>query len=293
MRKYLLQGSLGPKHLLSSPLTSAKRRADCGGGRGSCAREGRQMAADVWITTRARCVLIIWDMPEGTTGDRTIRHQRTKKWVTDADEIVAPKGYRVVEVNTESSAELRDLASYRRDLERARSYMTVFSELVAESNSAERTTNDAFMVAALTLYGRAFGNGVRRARVGLGDLDSTQHEAHSFFIDLRNKYVAHAVNSYEQTTVIAYLTNSAFTPPQITRVGQRHIDLVPIDEEDAAQFIELCEFYIERLQTRIENLHRTVTDELWNSGRDAVYALPALSTPAGLERADVRRGRKP
>ncbi|TPG23801.1 hypothetical protein EAH80_31005, partial [Mycobacterium hodleri] len=106
-------------------------------------------------------------MLEDTSGDRKGLHQRVRKWGTGADEIVAPSGYRVVEVDTESCAEIRDLVSYRRDLELARFYMAAFVDSEAERSGPERTPDDALMVAALTLYGRAFANGVRRARVTL------------------------------------------------------------------------------------------------------------------------------
>jgi hypothetical protein len=231
-------------------------------------------------------------MLENTSGDRTIRHQRVRKWVSEEDEVVAPSGYRVVEVDTASSAELRDLASYRRDLELAQSYIAAFGALEAEREETEVPTENALMIAALTMYGRAFANGVRRARVHLDGLNETQQEAHNFFIDLRNKHIAHAVNSFEQTTVIAVLTDSAFAPPRITRVGQRHVDLSPIDEELAAELVELCKFHIIGLQERIEKLHRTITDELWSSGRDTVYVLPDLGVPHGINREDVRRGRR-
>jgi hypothetical protein len=231
-------------------------------------------------------------MLEDTSGDRRGQHQRVRKWATDADEIVPPSGYRVVEVDTESCGEIRDLVSYRRDLELAECYMAAFGDVDSDRRGTERMPNDALIIAALTLYGRAFANGVRGARVIVDDLEETQKEAHDFFIDLRNKYVAHAVNAYEQTTVIAYLTDSAFALPEITRVGQRHTDIVAVDEEDRAEFVELCKFHIRRLQTRIERLHREVQEELWNKGKDAVYALPDLGTPAGLQRADVRLRRK-
>ncbi|AOY73990.1 hypothetical protein IG195_19885 (plasmid) [Arthrobacter sp. TES] len=225
-------------------------------------------------------------MLEDTSGDPNGQHQRIQKVGKGHDGVVAPVGYRVVEVDTESCAEIRDLVSYRRDLELARSYMATFVASKADERGTDRL-NDALVIAALTLYGRVFANGVRRARVSLDGLNGNQQAAHDYFIHLRNKYVAHAVNGYEQTTVIAYLTDSPRARPEVTRVGQRHIDIVALDHSEGGDFVDLCNLHVEGIRERHKKLIHAVYQELWKMGKDAVYALPDLVAPAGLRRSDV------
>jgi hypothetical protein len=209
----------------------------------------------------------------------------------DGSPASAPPGYRIVAVDTASSAELRDLASFRRDLELAKVYADTFASHVADGKLQD--TRDPFLGlwnAAVISYGRAFNGGVRHgARVSIEKLDEEDSKLHTYFLDLRNKHVAHAVNGYEDTTVIAFLTDTAFLPRAVTRTGQVHHELVSKPHTAPLELSALCTRLVEELNSRIKSLHFQIARELSEMGLDAVYALSDISNPTPSEIGRSRR----
>lgn len=229
-------------------------------------------------------------MLENTVGTGRLGYQRTQGVGAQGVKQAPPSGYRVVSVETASSQKLRDLASYRRDLELAKYFVDAYMAADFDMEATARVPEDAFWMAAITLYGRAFGSGVRLAdRPSHDVLTKDQRTAHQYFVDLRNKYVAHSVNDFEQTMVIAYLTNSAFAAPAIARVGQQFIHVPHLDQEESHALAELCTVHIRDLSRRIKKLHRAVADELAEQGLDAVYAQPDLALPSLRPEAVAKR----
>jgi hypothetical protein len=235
-------------------------------------------------------------MLEETDGSQRGPSHRFRKVgnLADGAAFRAPAGYRLVRVVTESSPELEDLASFRRDFEMARLFASTYLGLDRGEEEDPRRPESAYWIAALTLYGRAFATGVRKASVSLDELSEDERATHQYFIDLRNKYVAHSVNGYEGSTAFAYITDSAFSRPNVTRVGQVHVDVVPLDEEELEDFIILCTQFIDSLQHRIERLNYDIRGELLALGPQAVYALPDLERDLekDLARESVARRRR-
>lgn len=205
--------------------------------------------------------------------------------------VSTPSGYRIVTVDTASCAELRDLTSYRRDLELAKVYADAFySNVVAGEIQGSRDPLIGLWNAAVTAYGRAFNSGVRHgARISTEKLDEDELKSHEYFLDLRNKHVAHAVNGYEDTVVIAYLTNSAFMPRMVTRTGQVHTDLIHDPESAPLELSALCVKLVGELNARIKILHFHIGRELFEMGLENVYALPDVTTPTTVEVKKSRR----
>lgn len=205
------------------------------------------------------------------------RHQGTSTSEFDIGDL--PEGYRAVAVDTESAAELRDLASLRRDLELASVYAKAFCDQVPEANE-EINTREPFYglwFAALICYGRCFGSGVRHVgKVAIDGLEKEEFEGHKYLLALRDKHIAHAVNGYEDTAVFAILTDSSFMSRQVTRTGQVHAEIADDPIAKAAILLELCAKHLAQLTRRIWDLHRAIGRELYMMGPDAVYALPPV-----------------
>ena len=86
----------------------------------------------------------------------------------DEDPVVKPPaGFRLIRVVTPSSGELEDIASYRRDLESARQFALAYLKSQRDWDDGSRPVDNAFWVAAITMYGRAFASGVRQAELAL------------------------------------------------------------------------------------------------------------------------------
>lgn len=239
------------------------------------------------VSASRYCDEVLYDKVDGRAEAGWYRHHI----MGDGSPAGAPPGYRIVVVNTTSSAELRDLASFRRDLELAKIYADAFALHVADGKL--QSSRDPFLGlwnAAVIAYGRAFNGGVRHGACVLTDgLDEEETKSHSYYLDLRNKHVAHAVNGFEDTTVFAFLTDSAFMPRAVTRTGQVHHELIFNPTTAPRELSALCSKLIDELNSRIKKLHFHIGRELFEMGLDNVYALPDLANPTPSEVGRSRR----
>ena len=228
-----------------------------------------------------------------TVGSGTGGRQRTRAWASDTEVSFAPpSGYRVVAVDTESCDRVRDLSSLRRDLELAKLFAETYMDRASSRAPGERFADDALWMSALVMYGRAFGSSVRTSeRLSDDWLNAGERAVHGFLLDLRNKFVAHAVNNFEHAVVIAYLPNSAFESRNVARIGQMHAELVAPSEEHLRGIIDLCSRYIVHINRRLRAALGDVSAELEILGLDEVYALPDLAPPK-FDDARVAKRRK-
>lgn len=198
----------------------------------------------------------------------------------------------MVQVDTSSAEAVRDLASFRRDMEIAKAYGEAFIASDPATIESPRDLRLAYWVAAVTTYARSFGTGARRSenRPSVEAFTDEQRAAHDLYIELRNKHIAHAVNAFEQTQPFAIITDSGLMRRGITRVGQAHMEIVDTDVEPVRGLVELCNIQIADLQRRLTEANARVMVELYELGEDAVYALPPLAPPpVSKTRVDKRR----
>lgn len=216
-----------------------------------------------------------------TAGSASVGWQRNWAWMVESDaSFVPPSGYRVVAVDTESCAKVRDLTSLRRDLEIAKLFAEAYAARASSRPVGERYADDALWMSALVLYGRAFGSSVRTSeRLSDDWLSDGERDTHRFLLDVRDKFIAHAVNNFEHAVVIAYLTNSAFEPRQVSRLGQMHAEIVPLSEDQLVGMIGLCKRYTAHINRRRRAALGEVSRELDALGLDVVYKMPDLVPP--------------
>jgi len=162
----------------------------------------------------------------------------------------------------------------------AGSFLDFYLESEIEDDTESPSRIDALWIAAVTVYGRAFGTGQRHAgRVDTASFDAESVRAHSYFIDLRNKYIAHSVNGFETTTVFADLTDPTQEPAGVALVGELHTSLSRLSRERAETLKRLCDHHVLHLTARIDRLHRQTANELAELGQEAAYALPDFLPP--------------
>ncbi len=182
-------------------------------------------------------------------------------------------------VDTDSTVELRDLASLRADFLAARTFVDTYLASEIEDDGSGPTGLDALWIAAIIMYGRAFSSGVRHAgRPSTDHLGVESLDRHTYFIDVRNKYLAHSVNAFEKVTVFVDLNDPA-GPAGISKVGELHSGLMRLSRTAAATLGRLCEEQIELLTRRIDVLHAKVAKEVIAMGVEKAYALPDFSPP--------------
>jgi len=119
-----------------------------------------------------------------------------------------PSVTRAVEINLPEAVLLADLYEIAFDLGAAERLCDKVIEL-GKQLSRDYFVEEGLVVAAVVKYGRCFTDGVRLSLKldDLATLDADNAAAHDYFIALRHKFIAHAVNAFEET----YVTASART----------------------------------------------------------------------------------
>jgi hypothetical protein len=209
----------------------------------------------------------------------------------DSEHLLLEPGVLRVVVSTPAAVELRDLASLRRDFALAHSFLEFYLASDIEGDDAIPSPLDALWISAVTMYGRGFSTGRRNAaRADATHLTPTEAADHEYFVDVRNKYIAHAVNGFEKSVVFADLSDRETSPAGIRQIGELHTSLSRLARVPAEKLNHLCEAQIASLTQRIDRLHRNVGQELAALDADAVYALPAFVPPT-LNSSDPRSRR--
>jgi len=209
----------------------------------------------------------------------------------DSEHLLLGQGERRVVVNTPAAVELGDLASLRRDFALARTFLGFYLASDIEGDDTIPSPLDALWISAVTMYGRGFSSGRRHAaRADTTHLTPTEAADHEYFVDLRNKYIAHAVNGFERSVVFADLSDRETSPAGISQIGELHTSLSRLARVPAEKLNQLCEEQIASLTRRIDQLHQEIGHELVALDVDTVYALPEFEPPT-LDGSDPRSRR--
>jgi hypothetical protein len=115
-----------------------------------------------------------------------------------------PTTIRAVEVNLDEAILLADLYGIVSDLATTLDLCGKVIELSA-LKPRDYFMEEGLMTAAVVRYGRCFTEGVRLSLKleDLMGLDEESLNAHDYFLALRHKFIAHAVNAFEETHVTA------------------------------------------------------------------------------------------
>lgn len=157
--------------------------------------------------------------------------------------------YRFVNLNIPEACLLADLASQAEDLQ-ATADLCDLALAEASKGSSVVGLREALTNAAAVRYSRCFAEGVRANIPSdlLGGLPENQKTDHEFFIALRNKYIAHSVNAFEETKIVAYLVPEEVGPPGVWTIGIQHLRRGGLGAQ-----------HFNRLKTLSLELHRRVS----------------------------------
>lgn len=177
---------------------------------------------------------------------------------------------------------LADLASLRRDFEMAHQFLRHFAELPQDEVEPD-SPNQSFWISALTMYGRAFAKGRRHAARATPDVyDDSDLEAHRFLIDIRNKFVAHSVNAFEQAAIFAIIADSPDGGFTVQGAGSQHSSFARLSRKRALQVSKMCEVQLADIDARMATAQKAVMAEVRDLGEERISRLPEL----GMVRID-------
>jgi hypothetical protein len=114
-----------------------------------------------------------------------------------------------IHLDLPEAARLADLAGIESDLKTCREYIDLLLRRrpILDNLAAELAESRPLMIASFVLYGRCFKGGARsKTEAELeAQIDGADREPHQRIIDIRDKFVAHSVNSLEEHRVRVWL----------------------------------------------------------------------------------------
>jgi len=157
-----------------------------------------------------------------------------------------------VPLNLPEASLYADLSGIALDLECTIQLCSQLDELFSSGQLAPLLV-EGLEIAAVVRYSRCFSSGVR-SRVPtevLAKLSPEQQVSHQTFLELRNKYVAHSVNPFEENTVVAWVSDH----PEETEIQSVSVHMGRIASFGAPTVQELkalAQEVLRELQSRIE-----------------------------------------
>ncbi len=125
---------------------------------------------------------------------------------------------------------------------------------IYETGTHGITQNDVMFTAILVRYCRSFVSGVRQSIKldNVKNLSPDEIKAHNFYMELRNKHIAHSVNDLEENKVVAYYIKE--NPEKgFLSISVQHGRVISLSSHDLDTIISLCHKFIGHIDTEIEN----------------------------------------
>ena len=202
-----------------------------------------------------------------------------------------PSDYRLVEVKLREAELLADLYSIVYDLD-ASAYLCAKAIEFGRPRTSDYFVVEGLVAAAVVRYCRCFTSGVRLrlSSKDLGELDDNDLAAHDYFIKLRDRFVAHSVNPFEETYVTTAVSERGGKKLPITSVspGQHRVVLSDGDADTLGQLVQKVKTVI---QKRVALEEQQLLAVIQGLPLDKVHS-GDLHTPRPITPSDVAKSRK-
>ncbi len=192
-----------------------------------------------------------------------------------------PKELPIAKANSSEAQKLADLAAIIQDF---RTIMQTCSRLknLLDENSKDHILIESLWVSALIKYARCFATG---KRFGLSkniyqNIQGEPLKAHQFYIDLRNKHIAHSVNPFEQMEVGFILSSVSDSEKKIVGVSTLSMRHIFSDKKGVQQLgmlskiahDKMCSMAKETEQKVLEEGKKIPIEELYKIARPRLVA---------------------
>ena len=200
--------------------------------------------------------------------------------------------WRSVDFSRPEAQRLADLTGISYDLNAVREHCDMFLAR-NESTREDAALRVSLCVSAIIFYGRTMTSGVRSgiSKEQILQLSQELQETHEHFKDVRDKFIAHSVNAFEESRVCAFLVPEERGERAISGISTQHGRVLTLSEyamqalkELAGALLEIIETETEAERAKVLEFARTLPiDPLYEAG--AAPAFTANSSPS------VPRGR--
>jgi len=200
--------------------------------------------------------------------------------------------FKSVAVTFGPSQELAELFGIRQDLNQAMEFCDQVLRMYGQLAAADFNAFEALFTTAVIKYARCFSSGVRPrlSDIACPRFSPEQLAAHEFFLNYRNKFLAHSVNPYEQNLVTISVPAQPLAGWAPDRVNCHHVrHLVP----GSQNVLDLRELAI-CVDTLVSEQMSAVEEVVLLSVRaipvEDLLRLPVANAPSP-SRNDIGRGR--
>jgi len=161
--------------------------------------------------------------------------------------------YTLVELAPEVAPKLASLTGIEWDLKSAQEFAQKL-KTVELLDDGGRELTDGLMTALVIRYGRPFKWSKGRIKLEDADLVSVfspaQKEAHGRYIEMRDRFIAHPDNDFEESKPVARYWVERVLSEGIVAVDCNHRRVVGLGSNDLDWFIELTTVLLEYVQRR-------------------------------------------
>lgn len=200
--------------------------------------------------------------------------------------------WRFVNININEAQLLADLTGIQNDLE---STCAICDLLMKEINAGQYDMHlaDALSSAALVRYARSFTSGVRKKipESIKNQISPELLEEHKWFINLRDKYIAHSVNAFEDHQVVAYLMPEERGSKSISSISVQQTRLACLGSADITNLKALCVELRKQVEALIEEEKAKVLEAAKQIPVEKLYSQKD-PPPRFARKNDVAKSRK-
>jgi hypothetical protein len=189
--------------------------------------------------------------------------------------------------------QLASLAGVRDDLIQVLSYCEVV-ERQAAHNRRIPAVWDGLTTAAVVAYARCFTKGVRTAshKVLLHSITPELLEAHHYFMNLRDKHVAHSVNSFEENLLTVELQMDGRSPQGVVGVDISSRRVVGVGEYDLTRLRALSEWVLDRVEGLFAAEQSRLLERVRQESLESLLKTRGEPLPAFLTQTSITKRRK-
>jgi len=200
--------------------------------------------------------------------------------------------WKFVDLTIPEAKLLADLTGIENDLEATNQICDLILNQMALGTTESRFL-EALTTAALVRYARSFTSGVRQRLPDsiINTLSEEQLTDHKWFINLRDKYIAHSVNAFEENHVVAYLVPEEVGHRRVSSISVQQSRLLCLSYDDFNRLktlsLELKKQVAQSIKSEKERVLQTARKLPVDNLYDQVDS-PSTFTP----RVDVSKARK-
>ena len=201
------------------------------------------------------------------------------------------------EYKSETAGELADLMSIRRDLDFTIRAAELALQLTSDSPShdvADDLGDDSvrrtsLWNSVLVAYARCFASGVRQVRLsidmfkGLGDKADEAEKGHAYVINLRNKYIAHSVNRFEDGRVILLVADGVHSDKGVVGAGPFLMWPAAENPNNVRSLQNLARFLKGQADLMVNEKMRQVLEEAKKLSDQELASLPDMAVPIPVQ----------